>query len=66
MINDTDNKELTNEDFKKLVCEIAIKISPLLIKKKEGKDPENDIALYAYDIADAVRSVLKNRNNFKA
>ncbi len=53
------NKELTKEEYKKLVTDIAVKISPIVIKK--GKDSVNDalvIAQYAIDIADAVSDKL--------
>lgn len=53
--------KLTPEEYKKLVIEITVKISPLLIEKKpDSVSAAENIALYARDIADAVESILKS------
>lgn len=52
--------KLTPEEYKKLVIDITVKISPLLIEKKpDSVSAAENIALYATDIADAVESILK-------
>ncbi|MET3538722.1 hypothetical protein [Chryseobacterium limigenitum] len=54
-----EKKHLTDEEFKKLVIEIAIKISPILVEKKpDSWSAAENIAIYSKDIAEAVRSIL--------
>lgn len=55
--------ELTKEEYKQLVIDVAIKISPKIVDLEEVKNSEqagNTVALYARDIAMAVDSVLKD------
>lgn len=53
-------KELTKEEYKKLVMEIAVSISPFLIKRKpDSISAAEHISIYARDIADAVEHILK-------
>lgn len=57
------NNKLTKEEYKKLVIDLAIKISPIIIEKKETSDIASiTIAQYAKDIADAVSDILGNKN----
>lgn len=52
--------KLTDEEYKKIVIEVAIKISPILVKAKpDSFVAAENIAIYARDIADAVESILK-------
>ncbi|MGN7705301.1 hypothetical protein [Chryseobacterium sp. 22543] len=58
-----EKKHLTDEEFKKLVIEIAIKISPILVKKKpDSWSAAENIAIYSRDIAEAVRSILSDKS----
>lgn len=51
--------KLTKDEYKKIVIEVAIKISPLLIKKKpDSLSAAENISLYARDIADAVEFII--------
>ncbi|MDY3351880.1 hypothetical protein PG357_07760 [Riemerella anatipestifer] len=64
------NIELTQEEFKKLVCDLAIKITPVLLENKikennNNIDLEAFIACLSYDIADAIKVVLNDRFNAK-
>lgn len=55
------NNKLTEEEYKKLVIDIAIKISPEIVKIKANSDLASEaIALYAKDIADAVKSIIND------
>ena len=53
--------KLTAEEYKKLVMDVAIKISPEIVKIKENSELASEaIALYARDIAGAVKSILND------
>ena len=52
--------KLNEKEYKELIIQVAIKISPILVKKKpDSVSAGENIAIYARDIADAVDSVLK-------
>lgn len=53
-------KKLTEKEYKNLVIQVAIQISPILIDKKGATSDVTgeSVALYARDIADAVDEVL--------
>jgi hypothetical protein len=52
---------LTKDEYKKLVIDVAIAVSPLLIERKPDSVVAGEhIALYARDIADAVEHILKS------
>tara|TARA_R100000789_G_scaffold53867_1_gene52867 strand:+ start:494 stop:688 length:195 start_codon:yes stop_codon:yes gene_type:complete len=52
---------LTPEEFKKLVIDVAVKISPTIVKNSlNSDDASSNIALNSYHIADAVNSILKD------
>lgn len=65
--NNQRDSELTPAEFKKLVCDLAVAIAPEIIKKKEKEPDDHDrcIAYLAYDFADAIKVVLKDRINCK-
>lgn len=53
--------ELTDQEFKKLVLKVAVKIAPTLVKESTSSDAASDlVATYSYHIADAVKSILKD------
>lgn len=52
---------LSEQERKKLIIDLSIKIAPELIKHKNNSEgASTTIALYANDIADAVNSILKD------
>ncbi|MBR9847602.1 MAG: hypothetical protein GYB35_16540 [Algicola sp.] len=52
--------KLNEEEYKELIIQVAIKISPILVKKKpDSVSAGQNIAIYARDIADSVDSVLR-------
>ncbi|SDS42817.1 hypothetical protein SAMN05216503_3030 [Polaribacter sp. KT25b] len=54
------NIKLSEKDYKKLVIEIALKISPALIEKTDDISTASEqISLYAKDIANSIQSVLE-------
>lgn len=54
---------LTKEEYKKLVIDVAIKISPVLIESSKSGSvlTGENISLYARDIADSVELVIKQK-----
>ena len=57
------SNKLTKEEYKNLVTNVAIQISPILIEKKATSDVASiTIAKYAVDIADAVNDVLNKKS----
>jgi len=56
--------KLSEKEFKKLIIEVAINISPVLVKNQNDTVFNADkIALYAKEIAVAVNHVLANPSN---
>lgn len=56
------NIQLSEKEYKKLVIEIAVNISPLILDKKlDSIYAAERIALFAIDIANAVNLVLENQ-----
>lgn len=52
--------KLNEKEYKDLIIQVAIKISPILVQKKpDSISAGENIAIYARDIADAVDCVLK-------
>jgi len=52
--------KLNEKEYKDLIIQIAIKISPILVTKKPNSvSAGENIAIYARDITDAVDSVLR-------
>jgi hypothetical protein len=56
------NSKLSEKEYKKLVIEIAVNISPVMLDKKpDGISVAERIARFAKDIANAVNLVLENK-----
>lgn len=54
------SKGLTTEEYKKLIIDVAIQISPVLVKiKPDSITAGEHIALYARDIAESIDANLK-------
>jgi hypothetical protein len=54
--------KLSEKEYKKLVIEIAVNISPIMLdKKSDSISAAERIALFAKDIANAVNLVLENQ-----
>jgi hypothetical protein len=53
--------KLTEKEYKDLVINVAVQISPIIIQKMETSDLASiTIARFSKDIADAVNDVLKS------
>jgi|AntRauMFilla1563_2_1112583.scaffolds.fasta_scaffold21512_3 hypothetical protein len=56
------NYKLSDKEYKKLIIEIAVQISPVMIEQKqENIATAKHIALFAKDITDAVNTVLEQQ-----
>ncbi|TXD52211.1 MULTISPECIES: hypothetical protein [unclassified Polaribacter] len=56
------SSKLSEKEYKKLVIEIAVHISPVIIDKKlDSITAADQIAVFAKDIANAVNLVLENQ-----
>jgi hypothetical protein len=53
------NIKLSEKDYKKLVIEIAVKISPAFIDKTDSISAGEKISLYASDIANSIKARLE-------
>jgi len=52
-------KGLTNQERKKLITDLAVKIAPSIIEKSKNSDEASEwIAIYSNSIADALNSIL--------
>ena len=53
--------ELTDQEFKKLVLKVAVKIAPKFVNESTNSDDASTlVATYSFHIADAVKSILKD------
>ncbi|UOB18419.1 hypothetical protein [Abyssalbus ytuae] len=53
--------KLTDEEYKNLIIDLAKKIAPVVIKKKESSHlASEEVALYALHIAEEIKIAVEN------
>lgn len=56
--------ELTETEFKELVCKLAVALAPEVLKRVSNDEAlDRNVALFSYDVAEATRAVLKDRHS---